>query len=225
MSDLASTISILARIVWKKGQLCAIARSSPLSAKSASAWPAPYQPGSITRACAQLNTQGMARKSSILACLVRLDGREPIFSVAISEIGVICRKKVVKPVSLIDQPAIGGEGLADKLVHRRGKAGCICAGTGSGSSEASNVAEAMVSRLATALSTVPYFAAMTSPCSVMRIRPLTVPCGCAWMAPKAEPPPRPTAPPRPWKQLHGRRPPPQTPGRAPARPDLAPRSR
>ena len=41
-------------MVWKKGQLCAIARSNPLSSKSASACPAPYQPGSITRACAQL---------------------------------------------------------------------------------------------------------------------------------------------------------------------------
>src|SRR3546814_18833413 len=45
--------------------------------------PAPYQPGSIARDCAQLNTQGMARRSSIALLLVRLDGRDPIFSVAI----------------------------------------------------------------------------------------------------------------------------------------------
>jgi hypothetical protein len=45
---------------------------------------------------------------------------------------------------------------------------------------------------------VPYFAAITSPCSVMRMRPCTVPAGCARIAAKALPPPRPTAPPRPW---------------------------
>eukprot|EP01035_Chromulina_nebulosa_P036559 gene36559-49261_t len=40
-------------------------------------------------------------------------------------------------------------------------------------SVASIVADAMVSRLVTALSTGPYFAAITSPCSVMRMRPCT----------------------------------------------------
>ena len=59
--------------------------------------PTPYQPGSITRACAQLNTQGMARRSSIRSDLVRLAGREPILSSAISAIGVIWRKKARKP--------------------------------------------------------------------------------------------------------------------------------
>jgi len=59
--------------------------------------PAPYQPGSITRACAQLNTQGMARRSSIRSDLVRLAGREPILSPAISAIGVIWRKKARLP--------------------------------------------------------------------------------------------------------------------------------
>jgi hypothetical protein len=67
------------------------------------------------------------------------------------------------------------------------------------SSEASRVAAEMDSRLAAATSRVPYFAAMISPCSVMRMRPRTVPCGWARMAAKDEPPPRPTAPPRPWK--------------------------
>ena len=97
MSDFASTISILARIVWKYDQWPAISFSNPLSAKSSSACPVPYQPGSITRACAQLNTQGIARRSSMASLALRLAGREPILSVAISEIGVIWRKKVVKP--------------------------------------------------------------------------------------------------------------------------------
>ncbi len=68
-----------------------------------------------------------------------------------------------------------------------------------GSSDASRVAAVMASRFAAALSGVPYLAAMTSPCSVMRMRPCTVPGGCARIALKDEPPPRPTAPPRPWK--------------------------
>jgi hypothetical protein len=38
----------------------------------------------------------MARRSSIASDLVRLAGRNPIFSVAISAIGVIARKKLRK---------------------------------------------------------------------------------------------------------------------------------
>ena len=97
MLDLASTISMLSRVDWKNGQLAAISRSRPRSAKALSAWPAPYHPGNITRACAQLNTQGMARKSSMRSDLVRDAGRDPIFSSAISVSGVIWRKKVLKP--------------------------------------------------------------------------------------------------------------------------------
>src|SRR5690606_29544640 len=93
MSDLASTISILPSSAAKKGQLSAISARSALSLNAANASPVPYQPGSIVRACAQLNTQGIARRSSIALDLVRLDGREPILSVAISAIGVIARKK------------------------------------------------------------------------------------------------------------------------------------
>ena len=40
------------------------------------------------------------------------------------------------------------------------------------SSDASSVAAVIASRFAAALSRVPYLAAMTSPCSVMRMRPL-----------------------------------------------------
>jgi apolipoprotein N-acyltransferase len=49
----------------------------------------------------------------------------------------------------------------------------------------------MVSRLVSATAGVPYLDAMTSPCSVMRMRPATVPCGWARMASNAGPPPRP----------------------------------
>ena len=60
----------------------------PLSGCSAiqvsTALPKPYQPGSISRHCAQLNTQGMARRSSISRVFLRDAGRLPMFSVAIS---------------------------------------------------------------------------------------------------------------------------------------------
>ena len=46
--------------------------------------PKPYQPGSISRHCAQLNTQGIARRSSISRVFLRDAGRLPMFSVAIS---------------------------------------------------------------------------------------------------------------------------------------------
>jgi len=42
------------------------------------ALPNPYQPGSISRHWAQLNTQGMARRSSMRSDLVREAGREPV---------------------------------------------------------------------------------------------------------------------------------------------------
>ena len=54
--------------------------------------PKPNQPGSMTRLCDQLNTQGMARRSSIRVEAVRDDGREPIFRSAISAMGVAARK-------------------------------------------------------------------------------------------------------------------------------------
>jgi hypothetical protein len=45
----------------------------------------------VVRDCDQLNTQGMARRSSMRVEAVRDDGREPIFRSAISAIGVAAR--------------------------------------------------------------------------------------------------------------------------------------
>src|ERR1700732_1767658 len=56
------------------------------------------------------------------------------------------------------------------------------------SSDASTVAAVIASRFAAALSRVPYLAAMISPCSVMRMRPRTVPCGWARTAATAAAP-------------------------------------
>ncbi|MNC87254.1 hypothetical protein D3C83_29630 [compost metagenome] len=53
---------------------------------------------------------------------------------------------------------------------------------------------------------VPRFAYLedtTSPCSVMRMRPLIEPAGCAAMARPVGAPPRLTDPPRPWKKEMG----------------------
>jgi hypothetical protein len=54
--------------------------------------PKPYQPGNISRHCPQLNTQGIARKSSMRDDAVRDAGRLPMLSSAISAIGVEARK-------------------------------------------------------------------------------------------------------------------------------------
>src|SRR6185312_10577524 len=96
MSAFAITISMLASAEAKNGQ------ASARSASAARSWPAaaepkPYQPGSITRACDQENTQGMARKSSIRSERVREAGRLPMLRLEISLIGVDSRKNVAKP--------------------------------------------------------------------------------------------------------------------------------
>ena len=59
--------------------------------------PKPYQPGSIRRHWAQLKTQGIARRSSMLRVFLREAGRLPILSVAISPITVDSQKKRSKP--------------------------------------------------------------------------------------------------------------------------------
>ena len=54
--------------------------------------PKPAQPGSATRHWPQLKLQGMARRSSIARLALREAGREPMFSSAISRIGVAAKK-------------------------------------------------------------------------------------------------------------------------------------
>ena len=51
----------------------------------------------MIRAWLQLNTQGIARRSSIRSDALRDAGRLPILSSAISVIGVAARKKRLKP--------------------------------------------------------------------------------------------------------------------------------
>src|SRR3954447_22118657 len=94
----ASTMSIFESWVRKKGQSRYMAWRK---ARSWSGWAArqaltadakPYQPGSIRRHCAQLKTQGIARKSWTRRVFLREAGRLPMFSVAISEMTVEAQK-------------------------------------------------------------------------------------------------------------------------------------
>src|SRR6267142_3091462 len=96
ISDFDSTISKLSTVARKNGQASSISRNNTVSAER-SACPTPYQPGSMTRACAQLNTHGIARRSSMRGELERDAGRDPILSSEISTKGVIWRKKVENP--------------------------------------------------------------------------------------------------------------------------------
>ena len=98
MSLLASTMSMFDSVSGRSGQSSCIACSSasPSSGSAAihssTAVPKPYQPGSIRRHCAQLNTQGIARRSSMRVPLGRDAGRLPMLSVAISPSTVDSRK-------------------------------------------------------------------------------------------------------------------------------------
>ena len=68
MSDLASTISMLAErgLEERPGRVHVLSARRVEHAGLATAEPKPYQPGSMARDCAQENTQGMARRPSML---------------------------------------------------------------------------------------------------------------------------------------------------------------
>ncbi|MNV75942.1 hypothetical protein D3C71_1692690 [compost metagenome] len=98
---MASTMSMLDSRVRKNGHwryiFCSRASwvlgSLPSRFTNAStAEPKPYQPGSVRRHWPQLKPQGMARRSSIFWLALRLAGREPMLSSAISRMGVELKK-------------------------------------------------------------------------------------------------------------------------------------
>src|SRR5215813_12885513 len=98
MSLLASTMSMFDNRPSKNGQsrYIALSRLIPSVGRAFShvltAAPKPNHPGSINLHWAQLNTHGIARRSSILVEDVREAGRLPMLSVAISPITVDSRK-------------------------------------------------------------------------------------------------------------------------------------
>ena len=57
----------------------------------------PYQPGSMIRACDQLNTHGIARRSAIESPALRDGGRLPMLSSPSSLIGVAAWNHSTKP--------------------------------------------------------------------------------------------------------------------------------
>ena len=57
----------------------------------------PYQPGSMIRACDQLNTHGIARRSAIELPALRDGGRLPMLSSPSSLIGVAAWNHSTKP--------------------------------------------------------------------------------------------------------------------------------
>ena len=70
------------------------AASVPNASKAA---PAPYHPGNRMRHWLQLNTHGIARRSSMRSDAVREAGRLPTVIELISRTGVMARKRVTKP--------------------------------------------------------------------------------------------------------------------------------
>src|SRR5277367_6267556 len=159
ISDFDSTISRLSTVARKKGHASSISLSNPPSAPL-SACPTPYHPGNITRACAQLKTQGIARKSSMRCELERDAGREPIFSSDISVSGVICLKNDAKPSVSYTRARYALNASLDRFCMAAAKRCPLSPETEAFSSEANRVAAVMDSRYVAALSQVPYLAAM-----------------------------------------------------------------
>ena len=150
------------------------------------------------RDCAHENTHGIARKSSIRWEGLRDEGREPMFNCEISLMGVAARKKSVKPsVSYTNFRYAKKLNCDISLIAVSNSAQSAVSPTSFAT--ASMDAATSVSKLRKPISGSAYFAPMTSPCSVKRILPVIQPAGCAKMASYDGPPPRPTEPPRPWK--------------------------
>src|ERR1700738_1407522 len=150
ISDFDSTISKLAMVARKNGHASSISRSNPGSA-ARSASPAPYHPGSMTRACAQLNTQGIARRSSIRCELERDAGRDPVLRSEILTNGVICRKKVVNPPLSYTRERYARKACSERAPIAAAKRELHSLDNEALSSDASTVAAVMDSRFAAAL--------------------------------------------------------------------------
>ena len=97
MSDFDITMSTFDSNDVKNGQFLYILRnfsifSLSLLMKFENAVPTPYQPGSMILLCDHENTQGMALKPPISVIFLRDAGRDPIFKLEISLIGVASKK-------------------------------------------------------------------------------------------------------------------------------------
>ena len=156
--DLASTISRLETTERKNGE-AACRRASVASRvrrrRRRGAEPKPYQPGSMTRACDQENTQGMARRSSMRLEAVREAGRLPIFRSAISrQRGRLA--EIVLEVRASRRPGRGRRRRPRALMAASTSANSPSAASASWAKSASRAAAAMVSRLIRPPSGWPY---------------------------------------------------------------------
>jgi hypothetical protein len=146
--------------------------------------PAPYHPGNMIRHWLQLNTHGMARRSSIRSEFERDAGRLPMFSVLISRIGVIERNTDSNSAVSCTNARYDAYDDADSAsmaaTNRASSAMGACATAVL--PVASAAAETNASRLRRARSRSAYLAAMISPCSVNRRVPTTAPGGWARIA-------------------------------------------
>ena len=169
-----------------------------------SAVPSPNHAGRMIRACVQENTHGIARKSSIAR-----DARRLARARAELQPGdLVERRRLVEEGVQI---SVAVDELAVRVARTRAPSRPSRRRTARAarprrplppSSVETSTALPVSSSSRWAISGTEYFAESTSPCSVIFMRPATVPGGWAWMATLAGPPPRPTAPPRPWKNTH-----------------------
>ena len=159
-------------------------RASPAGARAAPrrrpihssiAVPTPYQPGSMMRAWLHENTHGIARRSSMRPDAVRDAG--PAADVELGDL--VDRRRGAEPVDearrlvdelAVDAPAGGGQ-LVEEVVVRRPRVVTETFDVNEGGLDASRPAS--LRGLRRAWSGSAYFAATTSPCSVIRNDPST----------------------------------------------------
>ena len=134
----------------------------------------------------------------------RYAGREPKRASASSSIGVAVRKSVNSAWCSCTRSRYTPSDALAELAHRRAerfasprRVTCSRQRVNSCSSAPASV----TSSVRSATGSSPNCCEMISPCSVILMRPFTVPGGSAASARyTGEPPPRPTLPPRPWKR-------------------------
>ncbi len=153
------------------------------------------------RFCIQANTHGIARRSAT-ALPPRDAGREPMLSSPMTPIGVHSWKTASKAGSSCTSARYTARDRSARRAISSSQAG---SGSVPGSTVAWMTAETVSSSERSASRRSENLAVMTSPCSVILIRPPTVPGGCARMKRSAGPPPRECEPPRPWKNRRSTR--------------------
>ena len=172
--------------VRNHGHRSCISRNSaseprPRRPSPSTAVPTPNQPGSIRRHWLQLDTHGIARRSSMRPELVRDAGREPMFIVDSSTMGVIARNHSSNPGSrrpssrYVTCDAVDNSSASHTNPGRRHR-------FHPRSTVDSTAAATNASRFWRARSGSANLAEIISPCSVIRRPTCTLPAGWAMIA-------------------------------------------